>query len=325
MTTETISTRAETLAEPHYDYKSFELVFSKFCGQYGERLKEFEAPASIGDSNSFMGLPPKATLKDMGLRLYEVASAMGQPPKWEDSQDDDVSTKEAILLSARYLAWQATMGSITQQYIDRVKDKIDDEKARHSDHNIKRQNLDRLFREQEKAVTILLAQNHALRDYFDSGLAKRLGNDSPEKIQRLLDKLPYLDDDRKEGLARGISLEIASKRFVENLLKQQGKEDLTVAFGSDDQDSRGGDLVIYNGEDIFFIDVKSSMPKKFTGGEASTPEDYQRGYKWLDSRDNERKVVVWAYLELPVEPSKFKLADMRLANNLALVANSAKY
>jgi hypothetical protein len=64
------------------------------------------------------------------------------------------------------------------------------------------------------------------------------------------------------------------------------------------------------------------MPKKFTNGEDSTPQDYEKGYKWLNNEDHEHKAVVWAYENEPVEPEAFRLSDTRMAHNLELVARS---
>ena len=320
---ETLTRLPEAITERHYDHKSFELVFSKFCSGYDEKLSELGLKQST-DNESFLGLPPKSTTKQMGSRLYEASKAMGDPPRWDATHSDGVSMQEAILLSARYLAWQATMGSLTQRYIDKINDKIDIEKA-YQNHN-GRQNLNKLFFEREKAVSILLAQNHAIRDHFDSGLAKRLGSDSPEKIDSVLRRVKSLGEYQREALVHGISLEIATKKFVEKQLKEQNRHDLRVAYGNDNEDAHGGDLVILNGREMLFLDIKSSMPKKFTGGEAATPDDFQRGYKWLEDGPNgERKVVVWAYMDRPVSGNDFKLDDARLAHNLENVVNTAIY
>lgn len=269
-----------------------------------------------------MGLPPKASVQQMGRRLNEVAQVMGDPPGWEDDQQEGASMKDAVLLSARYLAWHATMGGITQLYLDRLNEQIKYEKHKGSLNGGSHQNLGRLYYNRGKGLAILLAQIHALRDYFDSGLANTLGNDSPEMMNQLLKHVPYRSDRRREDLVAGISLEIASKHYLETLLKARDLGGFSVAYGNDEQDSRGGDFVVQAGEEIMFINIKSSMPEKFSDGEHSTPQDYERGYKWLASNDQEHKVVVWAYQNEPVEPGKFRLADARLASNLELVVGA---
>jgi len=64
------------------------------------------------------------------------------------------------------------------------------------------------------------------------------------------------------------------------------------------------------------------MPEKFSDGEEATDADYERGYKWLKSDDEEHKVVIWAYAAQPVEARKFELQDNRFEQNLRLVAAS---
>lgn len=323
MPTETITRPAETLKETQYTHKSFELVFSSFCGQYGKNLGSLTAQSSRnGNSESFLGLPPKASVQQMGHRLNEAAQIMGDPPGWRDDQQEGATMKEAVLLSARYLAWHATMGGITQMYLDRLNEQIKSERQKNSYNGGSHQNLGRLKYNRGKGLSILLAQNHALRDYFDSRLANTLGNDSPERMSQLLKHVSYGNAGRREDLVGGISLEIASKRYLETLMRTRGLDGIGVAYGSDEQDSRAGDFVVQAGEEMMFIDIKSSMPEKFSDGEPSTPEDYERGYKWLDGNDQEHKVVVWAYQNEPVAPEKFRLTDTRLASNLELIVGA---
>lgn len=323
MPIETITEPVETSKEPQYTYKSFQLVFSSFCSQYEKSLGSLTMhPSRNGNSEGFMGLPPKASVQQMGRRLNETAQAMGDPPGWEDDQQEGATMKEAVLLSARYLAWHATRGAITQQYVDRLREYIDRERPTKSLNGGSRHNIGRLNYERDNGLVALLAQNHALRDYFDSGLAQTLRNDSPERMSHLLNNVPYLRDRHREDLVAGISLEIASKRYLETLINTHKLGDLEVAYGSDEQDPRGGDLVVLKEKEIMFIDVKSSMPARFADGEPSTPQDYERGYKWVVNDDKEHKVVVWAYQVKPIESGQFRLADARLANSLELVASS---
>jgi hypothetical protein len=313
---------AETVKDPEYTHKSFELVFSNFCSQYAQRISDFTGNLGEQNDQGFMGLPAQASWRQMGQRLNDIGKAMGQPPSWDD--EPAINTRDAILFSARYLAWNATMGGVTQQYVDKIKDNIKHGKHAKAQNGGSRDNLNRLYYEQKTGLSILLAQNHALRDYFDSGLARQLGNDSPAEMNRLLSNVLYLDSQQREALVRGISLEIASKRCLEDMVKTGQLDEITVAYGNDEEDSRGGDLVLLTGEETFFIDLKSSMPKKFSNGEESTSNDYEKGYKWLSNADKEHKVVVWAYEDNPVSIEEFKLDDERLAQNLQLVAASTK-
>lgn len=310
MSTEATLEKTAAPTEISYTHKSFELVFSNFCKQYEQRLNDSGV------------LPTNGEGEPLGLRrLEEVAKIMGDSPSWE-AQEDDPNIKHAIILSGRYLAWHTIMGSVTQRYIDKVKATITREKHSKSANGGSRANLGKLYHERAAAVSLLLAQNHALRDFFDSGLSETLGNDSPRKMDRLLTHVPHLTVEQRKALVEGISFEIASKRQLESLNGTEELPGTAVAYGSNDQDARGGDLVLQGGEDILFIDIKSSMPQQFSNGEESTPEDYQKGYKWLDGDDREHKAVVWAYQQQPVESDKFSLNDPQMAHNLEMVAKS---
>lgn len=315
MPTETLDT-AETVKKPEYSHKSFELVFSNFCTKYTERIQSL---AGNQPGGGFLGLPRNASVQQMGQRLNEVAAAIGEPPELGKEYLEGAELKEAVLLTSRYLAWNAVMGNLTQLYADKLKDFIKREKHNKASNGGSRHNLGRLAHERDAAVSVLLAQNHALRDFFDSGLAHTLGNDSPERMNRLLSNVPNLGEGHRKGLVKGISLEIASKRHISFLSKAHSTREISVAYGSDNEDARGGDIVLMSGEDILFIDLKSNMPEVFSDGDYSTPDDYARGYKWLEDEGNEQKVVVWAYLDEPIYSEKFSLADSRLSQNLDLI------
>jgi hypothetical protein len=307
MPTETLEA-AETVKTPEYTHKSFELVFANFCNQYKQKAEEVAGPkAHMKDR--FLGMPGNVSVQEMGQKLAEVRQAIGEPPQW-DEDHDEVFMKEAIVLSARHLAWSAVMAGITTRYLNKTNDYIN--KERHNGRN----NLQRLFNERRAGVSLQIAYNHAIRDYFDSGLAQTLGNDSPQGMNNLLEHASFISDQEKSRLIRGIALEIAAKKDLE--AKSDGK--YRVAYGSPEQDADGGDLVIIGQEDIVFIDLKSKMPEKFPGEIASTELDAERGYKWLESTGEGRNVVVWAYSNTPVRPDKFTLDDGRLAANLQAVA-----
>lgn len=309
---------AEAVRKPEYTHKSFELVFAAFCKQYADRIEAL----SGHDHSHFLGLPPNASAQQMGKRLAEISQLMGEQPTLDDEELDSLDLKEAVLLSARYLAYFSISGSLTQQYADRLKDFKERERTSHSANGGSRHNLSRLAADRETAINRLLAQNHALRDFFDSRLAHTLGNDSPEHMDKLLRHNPYLTTDQREGLVKGISLEIAAKQRLEAGIAADGYEDLSVAYGTDQQDAKGGDLVLLAGEDILFIDLKSHMPKVFSDGDRSTEADYERGYKMLELDGEERKAVCWAYSDSPVAETEFRLTDPRLISSLDLLAGS---
>lgn len=312
MPSEAVLERPETHVESKYTHKSFELVFGNFCKQYSERIEQITGhPASENDR--FLGLPTNASWTQMAERLNQARHSMGEPPSWPD--EGEVSEREAVLYSARYLAWFTTTEAITKQYVDRIQSEI--HRNRHNKNHV---NINRLRSEGKVGLTILLAQHHAIRDYFDSGLAKKLGNDSPQAMDELLSKVSQLRDHERQALVSGISLEIAAKRYLESV--KDSHRSAKVAFGDSGQDALGGDLVVTTGHEVTFIDVKSSMPEAFYNFEPSTELDFERGYKWVDSTNVDRAAVVWAYSSDPVESDSFTLIDARFAHNLAQVANS---
>jgi len=299
--------RHETATKPEYTHKSFELVFAKFCDQYQQKIDELSGPKARREGR-FLGLPGNASVQEMGRRLAETSAALGEPAQ-PDSEADEIPLKDALILSARHLAWSAVMGGITSNYVDKIDDFIEKEKysGRH--------NNNRLFNDRKAAVSLVLAHMNGIRDYFDSDLARLLGNDSPKAMSDLIEHAPH--DISK--LTSGIALEIAAKRNLEERLGSTSK----VNFGSADEDSVGGDLVVIGPEDIVFIDLKSKMPEKFAGGEAATELDYERGYKWREAHGDARRAVVWAYANEPVSLDSFSLMDDRLAANLEAVASTA--
>ena len=323
MPTETITGKSETSTETQYTARSFELVFSKFCSKYENTLIPFTRRGAKDDrDNRFMGLPPNASVQQMGKRLNQVGQLMGDSPSWNENQTESVDMREAVLLSARYLAWHTTMGGISSQYVDHLQEYIGSQQRRGTLNTNGHQSMGRLNHDRSVGISILLAQNHALRDYFDSGLAATLGNDSPAKMNQLLRHSPYMSETLRDDRARGISLEIAAKRQLEGLLSTKDSAGCKAAYGSSEQDARGGDLVVLTNNEILFIDLKSSMPAVFSDGTKSTPEDYEIGYKWLNHEATENKVALWAYQTQPVAAEAFKLQDERLAQNLEAVIRS---
>lgn len=321
MPSETLIPRQET----QYTQKSFELVFHSFCSQYATKICEAtgENTAHHVNNGSYLGLPQNATLRQMKDRLDEAIRVVGEPMDWASDTFEASPTKEHVLLSARHLAWYATVGSLTQGYIDRLNGRIEQARADSGRNGSSGHNLDRLFSDRKEQVSLLIAQNSAIREYFESDLARQLGNDSPVAMGALLSKAPFMDDLQRDALVSGISLEIATERYIEHLITTEGDERITLAHGDDSQDSRGGDFVLVCPDEIVYLDIKSTMPKKFTGRDNSTPQDYERGYKWLaDDESGARKVVLWAYLEQPIQRDGFNLVDSRLANNLKLVLDS---
>jgi hypothetical protein len=308
MPTETRATH-ETAVKPEYTHKSFELVFAKFCDQYQQRIDEHSGPKAR-QQGRFLGLPANASVQEMGRRLSEVSSAIGEPAQLGPEHGDEIPLKDALILSARHLAWSAVMGGLTRRYIENVDSYI--QKERYGG----RSNVQRLFNERGAAISLKLAHNDGIREYFDSELARTLGNDSPEGMKSLIEHVPFLTENEKHALVSGIALEIAAKRELEQKLGQRVK----VSHGSAKEDSVGGDLVIIGENDLVFIDVKSKMPEKFAGGEVATEIDFERGYKWIEGAGEGRQVVVWAYSKEPVSSDSFTLTDDRLAANLEAVA-----
>jgi hypothetical protein len=308
MPTEVLNS-TETATKPEYSHRSFELVFANFCNQYRQKIEEVAGPKARMDGR-FLGLPGNASVQEMGKRLAEVTAAIGEPAQLGLEYGDEVPLKDAVILTARHLAWSTLMAGVTSRYLEKIDGYI--QKERYNG----RQNVRRLFNEKKAGVVLQTSYKHTIRDYFDSGLARRLGNDSPNEMSQLLEHAPYFSETERSTLVRGTALEIAAKKDLESKSEGQCK----VTYGSSEEDAVGGDLVIIAPEDILFIDLKSKMPEKFAGGEASTDLDYERGYKWLEGVGEGRQAVVWAYSKEPVSGNSFTLTDERLAASLKAVA-----
>lgn len=263
MPVETLSPVKET----QYTHKSFELVFHKFCNQYAERVVSATGRQSLEpDSERYLGLSKNATLREMKDRLEVASAAIGEPPDWDASAEGLYPSKEAILLSSRHLAWFATMGSLTQGYVDRLNDRIKECKHRSSRNGGSNHNIDRLYNDRREQVSLLIAQNDAISEYFESELAHILGNDSPAKMDALLSTVPFLDERHREGLVSGLSLEIATGRYLGELIKTKQDKDISLAHGSSEQDSRGGDFVFVSEDEIIHLDINQKCPKYLLEG-----------------------------------------------------------
>lgn len=263
MVNEQLSSQTEQTRESDYTHREFEAVFSNFCDQYTERVAEVSGHQISTHETGFFGLSEHVGERELGRRLVEIGRAMGEEPRWTST--DDVEEKVAIIHEARRLAWNAITGAVNQLYIDRLESSLD--KVRKSGQHNQVHNLARLKHERTASRNRLVAQNHALRNYFDSPLATALGNDSPEGMRRLFNHIPFMGSENKERLVRGISLEIAVKRHMEQLAQAGRLSRNTVAYGTDEQDQKGGDLVVVKPGEVDFIDVKRSMPERFADGD----------------------------------------------------------
>src|SRR2546423_15483799 len=121
----------------------------------------------------------------MGRRLNEAAQSMGDPAKWEGNQQDGVELRDALLLSARYLAWHATMGSITMQYIDRLDMHINSERHKNSINGGGHQNLGRLRHERSKGLAGFSAPKKALTGFFFKKFARNFWRKLPAKMKTI--------------------------------------------------------------------------------------------------------------------------------------------
>jgi hypothetical protein len=311
MPTETLI-KTEAINIPEYSHRSFELVFANFCAKYQQKIESIVGPKASHEGR-FLGLPSNATVQQMGHRLSEVVAAVGEPPELPSDMEELTPIKEAIIYSARNLAWNAVMCGLTSKYIDSIGDFIKREKysGKH--------NMSRLFYEKRAATSLVIAHNTGIRNYFDSGLAHKLGNDSPHSMSNLFEHVSYLSDIEKKALVKGISLEIAAKRTLD----KRANGHYEVSYGTSEQDALGGDLVVIGAEDLVFIDLKSKMPSKFDGGEVATDLDYYRGYKWLEGVGEGRQAIVWAHSKEPVSEANFVLNDGTLIANLEAVAKTS--
>lgn len=220
----------------------------------------------------------------------------------------DIS-QELVVALADNLAWKGIEHSITKSHLDEVEKALIQLKD-----NPRTADADQVFSLKEaKGVlkTLAIEDKHFYRDFFDSGLAAKLEIDSPVMIRKFL-KLTSLTDVDYGAVERGISLEIAARRYTAGFLAKndQGSEAI-VNYGNPREDAEGGDIVVIKGKKILHIDIKKAPPQYL--GE----DEIEQGYRFYADREKQiYKAVVWAESREAVADDSFRLTDPRLQNSL---------
>lgn len=128
----------------------------------------------------------------------------------------------------------------------------------------------------------LIDVHNAYIDFIESPVAADLSFDRGH-LRRLIRAAYGRDLDGSTGLAdaieSGIAVEVATKRYIENLLRQHDAPPDSVRFGTVQEDLRGGDIVYSAPGGVLFIDVKSgdkdgANSNHEKSSRASTMEDF---------------------------------------------------
>ncbi len=224
-------------------------------------------------------------------------------------------SRDFIIALADNLAWRGVENSAVTTHLEVIKGIL----PRLRNHQTGRPatgpkkdspdlNFSDLKSRERSLKAIAIADNHFYRNFFDSGLAADFGLDSPRAMKKFLKRcsLTGNGDDSIVSLARGMSLEIATKRFLSNTLARNepltSKEKAFVDFGYAEEDRRGGDIVVRRGQSTLYIDVKSKPP----GGLAT--EEQEQGFK-LNNERGTAKAIVWPESMEAVADDSFRLTD----------------
>lgn len=238
--------------------------------------------------------------------------------------------RDLIVAVADNLAFRGIEASIIQGHLDVVKSAVN--KARHSragsvalqgrgNGHKEAQSIGELQKREWVLKAVALAGNHAYRGFFDSPLAAKLNLASPEHLKKFLrvSSVNSNDGENISALARGLSLEIAAKRFVTHLVRRTSAELIEtgqvvgVNYGKPEEDKKGGDIVVVRGNKILYIDLKNSRPTKH-----NNEEDIQNGYS-IESHGDIQKATVWPESLQAVADDSFRLSDPALRERLQAV------
>lgn len=211
-------------------------------------------------------------------------------------------SRDYIIAVADNLAWKGIESCITTAHLNEIDKALLQLSANgKSEHNETAE-----LRSRERDLkTRVLEGSHFYRDFFDSEAAKRLRVDSPTEMKKFFKKtsLTGNGEDSTARLARGIALEIAASRYLADLLNSEDKE-VTVGFGSSEEDHNGGDIVVVRSPKILFIDLKNSPPNGLGS------DEIEAGFRlYTDAEKGIYKAIVWPESQDAVAEDSFRLTD----------------
>jgi hypothetical protein len=168
-----------------------------------------------------------------------------------------------------------------------------------------------LEKERRALTTVVVEDNHFVRDFFDSELAAKLKSASPRVMAKILRKatLYGVSEEGSQAIAKGLSLEIATRRYLERGLG----DNAIVEYGTGEQDRQGGDIVVARDSGLLYIDLKSSRPAEVSPDEEYTLSRNPKGVY---------KAKVWPATREAVSQDSFRLTDDHLKLALQKVLKS---
>ena len=170
------------------------------------------------DEGKLPSLPTNSTanrLEESDRRYRKVSGLLYHE---EPSQISDLEagiTGPLLTSLADNLAWKGIEYSMASSHTTEMRAAIGQMKASHQPDS--RKHAFDLIRAQRAVKAIAIEDGHFYRDFFDSDLASSLGVDSPTNLRRFL-KASFLAEVDPEAIEHGISLEIASRRYIDSLL-----------------------------------------------------------------------------------------------------------
>jgi hypothetical protein len=228
------------------------------------------------------------------------------------------ATPEFLIAIADNLAWKGIERSLVSSHLREIGRVLFQLKVQGKANYGFALNL----REAQKALKVTaIEDNHFFRDFFDSAGAAELGVDTPQAVARFLGRTSAYGrgDEAAYEAARGISLEIAARRYVEALMKNGGEEAI-VNYGSLEEDDDGGDIVILRESgSITYIDLKNGMPENLEENEI------REGYSLrIDPEKEIYKAIIWPNTKNAVAHDSFRLTDIALKNSLQKVVATVR-
>ncbi len=260
--------------------------------------------------------PPADRFLASEKRLRKISDILNRQDPQEIPPISEGINREFLVALADNLAWRGMDNSVLTQHLDEIEQVL----KRAHDHRTARQTIGQAVdisgvKERGRVLkSIAIANSHFYRDFFDSGLATDLGLDSPTALRRFLSRSSLFGPQGEvvTSLAKGISLEIAVKRYLTGLLSQPGSaaagEEAIVNFGYVEEDKQGGDIVVIRGDKILYIDLKNSRPDS---EKTFTEREREKSFSLRD-RGIVQRAIVWPETPTPVSEDSFRINDPAL-------------
>jgi hypothetical protein len=308
-TSEQLSSSTDTaiaerpVPKPELTGKHLEAYFIKGVGYHKQRILH-----AFGGETELQALPRgdlADTISASEKRYRKASDLLYREDPMEVPNPSDGISLELVVALADNLAWKGIEDSITTTHLDKI-----DIAVRQMGSSAEGLEL----KKQQKALkATALEDAHFYRDFFDSQVAEKLNLDSTENITDFLKRSSLGGDiDARIKRARGISLEIAAKRCVSNLLVGDSEKlNTVVSYGNSQEDAEGGDIVVFRGDKILYIDLKNTKPAELS------KDEIENGYRLsVDKEKQIYKAVVWAESWDAVADENFRLTDPSLKSGL---------